>query len=107
MWRHLSKAALCGAYLCLAGGCIEMTKTISLNPAGKGKVHYDIRVAYFPGQVDGASEKKKKKSLAEMKQETVAAILTDANLKRAARLEGCLCRVAERWRDTFRRNRLF
>jgi hypothetical protein len=80
MATRMGKVALCACVLALLPGCVEMTQTFTLNPDGRGKVKVEILVpAYdFDLALGNGPEKKKEKSLDELRQEAVAKFVSDA-----------------------------
>jgi Leucine-rich repeat (LRR) protein len=65
MFRRIGRTLLGAALVCLACGCIEGTRTITLNPDGRGKVTYDfVMASTIPiGTTDLTLDKQKQQSL--------------------------------------------
>src|SRR5713101_2430230 len=73
MVRRIERTLLGAALLVLACGCIEGTRTITLNPDGRGKVTYDLMMASNPlsgGMKDMTLDKQKQQALEQMLTQT-------------------------------------
>src|SRR5438552_7431423 len=75
MFRRLANTFLAAALVCLACGCIEGTRTITLNPDRRGKVTYDfVMPATVPLEKGMTLDRQKQQSLAQfVRQKGVAA----------------------------------
>jgi hypothetical protein len=74
------KAAICVCVLATLPGCVEMTQTLTLNPDGHGKMKLEILVpAYdFENMMMQGGEKKKEKSLEEIRKEEIVKLIVGA-----------------------------
>ena len=81
MARRAVVAALCFCLATLVTGCVEITQIITLNPDGRGKMKIEVVAAAFDfdmGALIEQGEKKKPKTLDELKQDAVTKFLRDA-----------------------------
>jgi hypothetical protein len=78
MATRMGKVALCACLLAPLPGCVEMTQTFTLNPDGHGKVKVEILVpAYDFDLAIGNAEKKKEKSLDELRKEAISKFVSN------------------------------
>src|SRR5947209_6594229 len=67
MFRRLATLCLVAAALPLLSGCIDLTQTITLNPNGRGKVVYDVKLSpLLGGALNFGGPNAKEKTPAEM-----------------------------------------
>jgi hypothetical protein len=79
MAGRIIRVALWVGVLTLLPGCVELTQTITLNPDGRGKVRIEVVTAAFDFELGPMDQKKKPKSLDEIKQEAVTKFLKETS----------------------------